>query len=98
MTSRGGFEGLADDVGVSFTQGIAIAAGLPLFALLLCCCCGFCIARRKKDKVRRREKKIDFRNTPKQAGRHLRTLSYRVHIFPFLSAFVWIASVHQCSA
>ncbi|CAM9412976.1 unnamed protein product [Scytosiphon promiscuus] len=49
-TARGGFEGLTDDIGVSFAQGIAIAAGLPLIALLMCCFCGFVIARKKKDK------------------------------------------------
>jgi len=59
VTSRGGFEGLTDDVGVSFTQGVAIAAGLPLIALLMCCCCGFCIARKRKDKVRRGQKRTE---------------------------------------
>lgn len=39
------------DVGVSFTQGIAIAVGLPLAVIMLCCFCGFVIARKKKDKV-----------------------------------------------
>ena len=50
------------DVGVSVTQGIAIAAGVPLMALLVCCCCGFCIASKKK------ERKVGTRFTVSRFG------------------------------
>ncbi|CAM9677726.1 unnamed protein product [Ectocarpus sp. 4 AP-2014] len=53
-TARGGFEGLADDAGLSVYQGIAVAAGVPLLAVAVCCLCGFLAARRKRKSKKER--------------------------------------------
>lgn len=68
------------DVGVSVTQGILIAAGVPLFALLVCCCAGYVIAKKKEKVGEGREERREGE------GRVMRDLEY--WIIPTSSVFI----------